>query len=476
MRRLLILLLVSLNFMVLIFSNRMVYADGDPITVEGDILYQFGTYTHVRGVGTGLITTSVDEETQIFSINGDNTDTYNILTFINGSNNFYTPNELGYVLDPTKSYLVSYEYLEGELISGSIGFNIKVTSSAYNVGFRLFSNNYQSPIHHTIIPANNTPNTLVINNSQVNASNLKFKIQIREMDQSIFQQNDINLFSEDNQTTIGSVTYQLFDGNRVKINGSTGTGLNIFQVHDYLSELIDDEYYIIKYKHIFGTQTGGNTGNNGHFFSIGDPSSSIILDGNTISTYNNISSLNLNKDKNLIDSFIIIKGAWLDDVSYTPRISARNTSSGAVSSMTYNEFIYELNVQKLSDFITLMNPSDPEEFTISFELNGGVFVNGSSGLSTITVLDGETTNPPSSPSREGFTFSGWYQDIALTIEMNWSEPIASNYTLYAKWTPTGSGAGIDIPSEESDSTILIILLIVFGVGAFYLFTKKRRES
>ena len=71
-------------------------------------------------------------------------------------------------------------------------------------------------------------------------------------------------------------------------------------------------------------------------------------------------------------------------------------------------------------------------YRITFETNGGTSVED------VIVVDGEMTIP-ANPTKDGYTFAGWYQDSALTKPFNLgSDVVTSNMTLYAKWAEKGS--------------------------------------
>ena len=46
----------------------------------------------------------------------------------------------------------------------------------------------------------------------------------------------------------------------------------------------------------------------------------------------------------------------------------------------------------------------------------------------------ETANDPGKLTEEGYTFIGWYTDETYTKEFDFTKPITSNTTIYAKWT------------------------------------------
>ena len=67
-------------------------------------------------------------------------------------------------------------------------------------------------------------------------------------------------------------------------------------------------------------------------------------------------------------------------------------------------------------------------FTVTFETNGGTAV------AAQTVTDGSKAVKPADPTKDGFTFDGWYQDATLTVAFSFDTAITANTTLYAKWT------------------------------------------
>ena len=67
--------------------------------------------------------------------------------------------------------------------------------------------------------------------------------------------------------------------------------------------------------------------------------------------------------------------------------------------------------------------------TITFESNGGSPVN------SISNVEGTTISAPVAPTKEHYTFAGWYSDAALTKTYSFTTQPAEDITLYAKWTP-----------------------------------------
>ena len=73
-----------------------------------------------------------------------------------------------------------------------------------------------------------------------------------------------------------------------------------------------------------------------------------------------------------------------------------------------------------------------------FKLNAGMKVSFSTGEGSkvdfqTTAANGSVTKP-ADPTREGYTFAGWYTDAACTKTYDFATAVTSDLTLYAKWT------------------------------------------
>ena len=74
-------------------------------------------------------------------------------------------------------------------------------------------------------------------------------------------------------------------------------------------------------------------------------------------------------------------------------------------------------------------------YLVTYNTNGGSTVEATefvSGLSLKSVI------PSSSPTRDNYTFAGWFTDEALTYAVVADTTLTSNITLYAKWTETST--------------------------------------
>lgn len=67
-------------------------------------------------------------------------------------------------------------------------------------------------------------------------------------------------------------------------------------------------------------------------------------------------------------------------------------------------------------------------YTVKFETNGG------SKIANKSVSKKKTLAEPTAPTKEGYTFDGWYTDAELTEKYDFSAEVTKGFTLYAKWT------------------------------------------
>jgi len=83
----------------------------------------------------------------------------------------------------------------------------------------------------------------------------------------------------------------------------------------------------------------------------------------------------------------------------------------------------------LTDDITLYAKWIINQYTFTFESNGGTPV------ASQTVNHGEPATKPTDPTREGYTFDGWYSDdVTFENEWDFSTVVTDEIALYAKWS------------------------------------------
>ena len=70
----------------------------------------------------------------------------------------------------------------------------------------------------------------------------------------------------------------------------------------------------------------------------------------------------------------------------------------------------------------------PNTFSLICDSNGGSIVNNLYGLTADEIPDVST------PTRDGYTFEGWYTDPEFTEAFDSSKPLTESKTIYAKWS------------------------------------------
>jgi len=78
------------------------------------------------------------------------------------------------------------------------------------------------------------------------------------------------------------------------------------------------------------------------------------------------------------------------------------------------------------------NPDGNKEYwKITWHLNSGSWADGYTRVTQ--VEKGQALNEPPEPTKDGYTFQGWYTNSGLTSSYNFSNSVTGNLTLYAGW-------------------------------------------
>ena len=93
------------------------------------------------------------------------------------------------------------------------------------------------------------------------------------------------------------------------------------------------------------------------------------------------------------------------------------------------KFVFDADTTNAPNVLELVAKWDINKYTVQFVSEHGSFADQ-------TIEHGKPidTNELTPPIVEGFTFDGWYADEAHKTKFDFSTPITSNTTVYAKWT------------------------------------------
>lgn len=158
------------------------------------------------------------------------------------------------------------------------------------------------------------------------------------------------------------------------------------------------------------------------------------------------------------------------------------TGSSGVSTITNEDFLvsfpdgsgsYACEANELTIILS-------SECTVRFETNGG------SSIDPVTAIYGELLTRPEDPVRPGKHLEGWYKDIHLTEEWDFStDTVKGNMTLYARWA---DGEAVEeasyifcgrpsagIPGVPLCWLCLWLLLLVLATVCVFIFRRIRKR-
>lgn len=168
------------------------------------------------------------------------------------------------------------------------------------------------------------------------------------------------------------------------------------------------------------------------------PSKTMILD-----EYNKV--LTFSYSANTYD-YTVRHIKQLPDGSYDEANAEVETLSGkfealaAVTAKDYGEH-YPTNDAgtkqniKIEKGLTIDVKYDLDEHTLTFETNGGSTIN------PVTVRHGNAVARPADPTKDKYTFIGWYADPEFTEEYDFATVLEADKTIYAKFELTSTPIG-----------------------------------
>lgn len=90
---------------------------------------------------------------------------------------------------------------------------------------------------------------------------------------------------------------------------------------------------------------------------------------------------------------------------------------------------------KIEEGLTIDVKYDLDEHTLTFETNGG------SAINSVTVRHGNAVARPADPTKDKYTFIGWYADPEFTEEYDFATVLEADKTIYAKFELTSTPIG-----------------------------------
>lgn len=101
---------------------------------------------------------------------------------------------------------------------------------------------------------------------------------------------------------------------------------------------------------------------------------------------------------------------------------------------------------KITGDITLYAKWTKNSYTVTFDVDGQTDL-----IPPVSVEHGNGVSKPTDPTKEGYTFDGWYTDATYTNKYTlWGDSITGNTTLYARWNV--NPYELTIHDTDTDST------------------------
>lgn len=174
------------------------------------------------------------------------------------------------------------------------------------------------------------------------------------------------------------------------------------------------------------------------------------------------------KGKELVLSTTVPTKEGYKFVNWNTKKDGTGTSYNAGSKYTT-----EASVTLYAQYEKELNEEETK-YTITFYTN-----DGTTEKSTKVVNKGDKVVKPEDPTREGYTFDGWYDKKENGKEYDFTKEVTSDISLYAYWSKIGDKTNEDVDKNSKTGDILIFIAWTAGIGALtysvYYF-KSRKET
>ena len=174
------------------------------------------------------------------------------------------------------------------------------------------------------------------------------------------------------------------------------------------------------------------------------------------------------KGKELVLSTTVPTKEGYKFVNWNTKKDGTGTSYNAGSKYTT-----EASVTLYAQYEKELNEEETK-YTITFYTN-----DGTTEKSTKVVNKGNKVVKPEDPTREGYTFDGWYDKKENGKEYDFTKEVTSDISLYAYWSKIGDKTNEDVNKNSKTGDVLIFIAWTAGIGALtysvYYF-KSRKET
>ena len=204
----------------------------------------------------------------------------------------------------------------------------------------------------------------------------------------------------------------------------------------------DKEYFpglIAPMNDIAGTWTGTDSKGNAYTMVVDAANQTVAIttvNGDVITEYN-------------------VASIYYKDFSGTVKLVVRYTTGTSTSEETLTLTYTAEGTFTGSNSLVLekQGQSAPATYTVTFDSAEG------SAVDAQTIKQGETAQEPTAPTKEGYTFAGWYNGETL---YDFATPVTGDVTLVAKWEEAAPPAATYIVTFTNGTTTVSTQEVVAG--------------
>ena len=125
---------------------------------------------------------------------------------------------------------------------------------------------------------------------------------------------------------------------------------------------------------------------------------------------------------------------------------------------TYDNNIITMNLAHFSEYVIYEKVAEIPSYSGSSILGGGggglaatsitvkFNTNGGSKIANQSLRNNAKVTEPKEPTKEGYTFAGWYTDAELTSKYDFDTKVTKSFTLYAGWVE-------DLKADEEETEL-----------------------
>ena len=279
-----------------------------------------------------------------------------------------------------------------------------------------------------------------------------------------------NVTFDPNGGTVESVTKTLHNGDkygRLPIPTRDGYTFNGWFIRGFTPLSYEDPFYDSYFGRNVLRLAPGHPTSNGMF----KPGCVLVFDitiGNTVPigidiNDNDISSSEYTIDGNRVYGEITITNEHYNYWGYNSYSFLDINCASSVSSYTINnaklytntpgdeKITSETVFNETKDVTLIADWKEDTYYTVEFDTN-----RANEEIGNERIKEGEKAIKPEDPTKDSCIFLGWYVDEELTTPFDFSKPITSNITIYAKWEPVYHDVTIKITDgmvfEEDELT------------------------